>query len=78
MVHHRVYAEAHVRTNIELDEKLVKEASRLTGIKTRRALIDEALRVLIHVRKRRSLLDLQGKIRFREDYDYKAHRTESA
>ena len=67
-----------MRTNIELDEELVKEASRLTGIKTKRALIDEALRVLIHVRKRRSLLELQGKIRFRDDYDYKAHRKELA
>lgn len=67
-----------MRTNIELDETLVKEASRLTGIKTKRALVDEALRVLIRVRKRRSLLELQGKIRFRDDYDHKARRKELA
>ena len=78
MVHDRVYSEAHVRTNINLDEKLVREAARLTGIKTKRALVDEALRALIRLHERTSLLELQGKIRFRDDYDYKAHRKETA
>jgi len=63
-----------MRTNIVLDDRLVAEAQRLTGITTKRALVDEALRVLIATRKRRSLLELQGKIRFAEDYDYKALR----
>ncbi len=63
-----------MRTNIVLDDKLVAEAQRLTGITTKRALVDEALRVLIATRKRRSLLELEGKIRFAEDYDYKALR----
>lgn len=63
-----------MRTNIMLDEKLLAEAKRLTGISTKRALVDEALRVLIATRKRRSLLELEGKIRFTEGYDYKALR----
>jgi len=63
-----------MRTNIVLDDNLVAEAQRLTGITTKRALVDEALRVLIATRKRRSLLELEGKIRFAEDYDYKALR----
>ena len=63
-----------MRTNIVLDDRLVAEAQRLTGITTKRALVDEALRVLIATRKRRSLLELEGKIRFAEDYDYKALR----
>ena len=64
-----------MRTNIVLDEKLVAEAQRLTGIRTKKALVDEALRELIARRKRRSLLELAGRIRFAEGYDYKAHRT---
>ena len=63
-----------MRTNIVLDDRLVAEAQRLTGITTKRALVDEALRVLIATRRRRSLLELEGKIRFAEDYDYKALR----
>ena len=63
-----------VRTNIVLDKDLVREAAKLTGIKTKRALVDEALRTLVQVRKRKSLLDLEGKISFREGYDYKELR----
>lgn len=63
-----------MRTNIVLDEALVKEATRLTGIKTRRALVHEALRTLIETRRRRSLLELRGKVKLAPDYDYKANR----
>ena len=63
-----------MRTNIVLDEELVAEASRLTGIRVRRKLVDEALRTLIAVRRRQNLLDLEGKVRFADGYDYKATR----
>lgn len=63
-----------MRTNIVLDEELVAEARRLTGISTKKALVDEALRVLIEVRRRRSLLELDGKVVFAEGYDHKALR----
>lgn len=62
------------RTNIVLDEALVAEATRLTGIPTRRALVHEALRALIEQKRRRPLSDLRGKIRFAPGYDYKAAR----
>jgi Arc/MetJ family transcription regulator len=67
-------SEEHMRTNVVLDDELIDEAKRLTGIKSKRALIDEALRVLIQTRRRKSLLDLQGKIQFAEGYDYKRLR----
>jgi len=35
------------RTNVELDENLVNDCVKLTGIKTRKALIDHALRELL-------------------------------
>ncbi len=63
-----------MRTNIVLDDNLVAEAQRVTGIATKKALVNEALRVLIATRKRKSLLDIEGRIRFVEDYDYKALR----
>lgn len=62
------------RTNIVLDEGLVEEARRLTGIKTTREVVDEALRVLVRVKQRRPLSELKGKIRFADGYDYKALR----
>jgi Arc/MetJ family transcription regulator len=63
-----------MRTNIVLDDDLVEEASRLTGIVVKKDLIHEALRVLIANRKRRSLLTLDGEISFSKKYDYKKLR----
>ncbi len=65
-----------MRTNIELDDDLIEEARRLTGIKTKRELVQEALRTLIEHRARKNLLDLAGKIEFAPGYDYKALRRE--
>ena len=63
-----------MRTNIVLDDDLVAEAQKLTGIRTKRELVNEALRTLIKVRKRKSLLDLVGKIQFASGYDYRRLR----
>lgn len=63
-----------MRTNIVLDSKLVEEASKLTGIKTKKDLINEALKVLIRQKSRKSLLDLFGKIEFADSYNYKKMR----
>ena len=63
-----------MRTNIVLDDDLVREAQRLTGIRTKRALVEEALKVLITTRKRKSLLEIEGKVRFFDGYDHKALR----
>ena len=63
-----------MRTNIVLDDDLVAEAQKLTGIRTKRELVNEALRTLVKVRKRKSLLDLVGKIQFASGYDYRRLR----
>ena len=63
-----------MRTNIVLDDDLVREATRLTGIRTKRSLIDEALRLLVTTRRRRSILPLKGKVKFAEGYDHKTLR----
>jgi Arc/MetJ family transcription regulator len=63
-----------MRTNIVIDDELVEEAARLTGIATKRELVDEALRVLIATRRRRNLLELRGKVRFADGYDHRALR----
>jgi Arc/MetJ family transcription regulator len=63
-----------MRTNIELDDDLIAEAARLSGIKTKKDLVHEALRVFIATKKRKSLLDLKGRIEFAPGYDYKLLR----
>ena len=51
-----------MRTNIELDEKLVDRLMLMTGIKTKRALVDEALRELEKRRRVEWILSLRGKL----------------
>lgn len=51
-----------LRTNIELDEKLVKEAMKLTHKKTKKDLVNYALEELVKRFKRKKLLELEGKV----------------
>ena len=63
-----------MRTNIALDESLVKEAMRLSRTKTKKELVHQALKEFVENRKRLNLMDLAGKIEFAENYNYKALR----
>lgn len=51
-----------LRTNIELDEALVDEAMRLTQIRTKKELVNYAIRELIRKTKTKKLLDLEGRV----------------
>lgn len=63
-----------MRTNVVLNDDLVAEAMKLSGITTKRAVIEEGLRVLVDLKRRRSLLELRGANLLAADYDYKAAR----
>lgn len=57
----------HLRTNIVLDKELVEAALKVTGLKTRRQLVEHALRELVRHHQQRKLLDLKGKITWEGD-----------
>jgi len=63
-----------MRTNIDLYDKLVEEAFSLTNVRTKKELVNLALKELIRNKKKLNLLDLSGKIDFVEDYNYKEFR----
>ena len=56
-----------MRTNVVLDDQLVATAMKLTGLKTKRAVLDEALRTLVRLRKQTDLRKLYGKLRWEGD-----------
>jgi Arc/MetJ family transcription regulator len=56
-----------VRTNIVLNCKLVEAGLRVTGIKTRRELVDFALRELLRHKQQEKLLSLKGKVTWEGD-----------
>ena len=64
-----------MRTNIVLNDKLVDEAFKFSqSISTKRELIETALMEYVNNRKRKNIRDLRGKIKFTDNYDYKAMR----
>jgi len=63
-----------VRTNVEIDDKLMKEAQRLSGLKTKRAVVDAALQMFVRVKRQSDILKLAGKVEFWDDADDRADR----
>ena len=56
-----------MRTNIVLDENLIERAQELTGIKTKREVVQEALRTLILLREQGEVRNLRGKLKWDGD-----------
>ena len=59
-------------TNIDIDEAIAQEAMRLSGAKTKRELVDRALREMVARAKRPSIRELFGMGGIAPDYDPKA------
>ena len=55
------------RTSVMLDEEVLSEAKKVTGISTTRGVVDYALRELVRHHRQLSLLKLRGKIHWQGD-----------
>lgn len=63
-----------MRTNIVLDDELVEEAFKHSKAKTKRELVDLALREFVENHRRKDIRELRGKVTFHPGYDYKKLR----
>ncbi len=63
-----------MRTNIVLDDKLVSQAFKYSRAKSKRELINQALEEFVEHHNRKNVLELVGKVRIADDYDYKTLR----
>ena len=63
-----------MRTNIIIDDELLGRALELSGLKTKRAVVNEALLEYVRSLTRKSLADLEGSDLLLDDYDYKLAR----
>lgn len=63
-----------MRTNIVMDDELMEEAFRYADVRTKRELVDLALREFVENRRRRDVRELRGRVGFRRDYDHEALR----
>jgi Arc/MetJ family transcription regulator len=58
-----------VRTNIVIDDKLMRDALRATGLKTKREAVELGLRTLLRLGKQSEIRQLRGKLQWRGDLD---------
>lgn len=65
---------ALMATNLAIDDRLLDEAQRIGGHRTKKATVTEALREYIQRRKQTKIVDLFDTVEFDPKYDYKKQR----
>ncbi len=58
-----------MRTNIIIDDKLMREAVRASGLKTKRATVEHGLRLLVRLKQQAEIRRLRGKLVWQGDLD---------
>ena len=58
-----------MRTNIVIDDKLMNEALRATGLKTKREAVELGLRTLLRLRQQEEIRQFRGKLNWQGDLD---------
>jgi Arc/MetJ family transcription regulator len=58
-----------MRTNIVIDDKLMKDALRATGLKTKREAVELGLRTLLRLRQQQEIRRFRGKLSWRGNLD---------
>lgn len=58
-----------MRTNIEIDDKLMKQSLKATGLKTKREVVDLALKELVKIKRQADVKQLWGKFEWKGDLE---------
>lgn len=58
-----------MRTNIVIDDRLMRETLRATGLKTKRAAVEEGLRTLLRLSRQSEIRRARGKLKWSGDLD---------
>lgn len=64
----------HMATNLALDDRLIEEARKIGGHKTKKEAVNAALAEYVQRRKQMEIVELFGTIDYDPKYDYKAER----
>ena len=56
-----------MRTNIVIDDKLMRDVLRATGLKTKREAVEEGLRTLLRLKKQAEIRRFRGKLNWQGD-----------
>ena len=63
-----------IPTNLDIDDRLIEEAVRVGGHRTKKAAVTDALEEYVRRHKQREIISLFGTIDYDPDYDYKKQR----
>jgi Arc/MetJ family transcription regulator len=58
-----------MRTNIVIDERLMADAIRVTGARTKKEAVELGLKALIQLKRQEALRGFRGKLKWRDDLD---------
>ena len=58
-----------MRTNIVIDDKLMKDALRATGLRTKREAVEFGLRTVVRLRRQEEIRRFRGKLNWQGDLD---------
>lgn len=58
-----------MRTNIEIDDNLMSDVLKATGLKTKREAVELGLRTLVRLRKQEKIRNFRGKLNWEGDLD---------
>ncbi|QDQ27413.1 type II toxin-antitoxin system VapB family antitoxin [Chitinimonas arctica] len=58
-----------MRTNIVIDDKLMSDALRATGLKTKREAVEQGLRILVRITRQQQIRSLRGAVQWQGDLD---------
>lgn len=58
-----------MRTNIVIDDRLMQDAMRATGLATKKETVELALRTLLRLQRQKEIRKLRGKLDWRGDLD---------
>ena len=58
-----------MRTNIVIDDKLMRDALRASGLKTKREAVEEGLRTLLRLKRQEEIRKYRGKLAWKGDLD---------
>ncbi len=56
-----------MRTNIIIDDKLMSEALKLSNVKTKKGVVEQALKLLVQVQRQEAVRNLKGKLKWEGD-----------
>ena len=58
-----------MRTNIDIDDELLEKAQKATGLNTKKATVEEGLRLLVQLKEQEDILRLAGKVHWQGDLE---------